>query len=96
MRRKRAPAADALHALEVHTKRSREPQRVAGAGELACRVHAELRHADIDRGDPNLVAVIGPMVLPHGMLLRLTKVCHGTPAASKTRCSIADESAEVA
>ncbi len=36
---------------------------------------------------PNLVAVIGPMVLPHGMLLRLTNTCHGTPAASNTRCS---------
>ena len=31
---------------------------------------------------PSRVAVIGPMVLPHGMLLRLTNTCHGTPAVS--------------
>ena len=29
---------------------------------------------------PRRVAVIGPIVEPHGMLLRLTNTCHGTPA----------------
>ena len=43
-----------------------------------------------------LVAVTGPMVDPHGMLLRETNTCHGTPAASKTRCSIAALAADVA
>ena len=42
------------------------------------------------------VAVIGPMVEPQGMLLRLTNTCHGTPAASNTRWAIAADPAEVA
>ena len=45
---------------------------------------------------PKRVAVIGPIVVPHGMLLRLTNICQGTPAASKTRCSIAEPAAVVA
>ncbi len=32
---------------------------------------------------PRRVAVIGPIVEPHGMLLRDTKTCHGTPCASR-------------
>ena len=42
------------------------------------------------------VAVIGPMVLPHGMLLRLTNTCHGTPATSHARSNACAVTAEVA
>ena len=45
---------------------------------------------------PRRVAVIGPIVVPHGMLLRLTNTCDGTPASSNTRCNMAAERAEVA
>ena len=34
---------------------------------------------------PRRVAVIGPIVEPHGMLFRDTKTCHGTPAVSHAR-----------
>ena len=32
---------------------------------------------------PSRVAVIGPIVEPHGMLFRDTNACTGTPAASQ-------------
>ena len=45
---------------------------------------------------PSRVAVSGPMVVPHGMLLRLTKTCQGTPASSKIRSASAAVAADVA
>ncbi len=45
---------------------------------------------------PSRVAVIGPMVEPQGTSLRLTKVCHGTPARSQARAHTARLTASVA
>ena len=45
---------------------------------------------------PNLVAVSGPIVEPHGMLLRDTKVWWGTPAWSHAAPNSAAVSADVA
>ena len=45
---------------------------------------------------PRRVAVIGPIVDPHGMLLRDTKTWCGTPAVSHARRNIAAVADEVA
>ena len=45
---------------------------------------------------PSRVEVIGPIVDPHGMLLRDTNTCHGTPAALARRWNSAAVVADVA
>ncbi len=49
-----------------------------GIGAFRCRASSR-------RFDAQWVAVMGPIVLPQGMLLRLTNTCHGTPARSHAR-----------
>ena len=45
---------------------------------------------------PRRVAVIGPIVDPHGMLLRDTNTCQGAPATSQARwnCAAVKEATE--
>ena len=45
---------------------------------------------------PSRVALIGPIVDPHGMLLRETNTCASQPAASQARWNSRAVSAEVA
>ena len=45
---------------------------------------------------PSRVAVSGPIVEPHGMLLRDTNIWNGTPAASHARWNSTAVSADVA
>ena len=47
-------------------------------------------------GIPSRADARGPMVDPHGTLLRLTNVCQGTPAASHERPKRAAVSGDVA